>query len=63
MNQILIIADDLTGAADTGVQFCPFFDDTVLISYLQLSKAVVAASGVCRGAIHQQSRFGNDGRT
>ena len=37
MNQILIIADDLTGAADTGVQFCPFFDDTVLISYLQLS--------------------------
>ena len=37
MNQIVIIADDLTGAADTGVQFCPFFDHTVLISYLQLS--------------------------
>ena len=37
MNQIVIIADDLTGAADTGVQFCPFFDNTVLISYLQLS--------------------------
>ena len=37
MNQIVIIADDLTGAADTGVQFCPFYDKTVLISYLQLS--------------------------
>lgn len=36
MNQIIIIADDLTGAADTGVQFCPFYDDTVLTSYLQL---------------------------
>ena len=35
MNPIVIIADDLTGAADTGVQFCPFFDHTVLISYLQ----------------------------
>ena len=37
MNPIVIIADDLTGAADTGVQFCPFCDDTVLISYRQLS--------------------------
>ena len=44
MNQIVIIADDLTGAADTGVQFCPFFDDTVLISYLQLSNAVAPTS-------------------
>ena len=39
MNQIVIIADDLTGAADTGVQFCPLFDDTILISYLQVSRA------------------------
>ena len=45
MNQILIIADDLTGAADTGVQFCPFYDDTILISYLHLSNALVPASG------------------
>ena len=45
MNQIVIIADDLTGAADTGVQFCPFYENTVLVSYLHLSKTVVAASG------------------
>jgi uncharacterized protein YgbK (DUF1537 family) len=44
MNQIVIIADDLTGAADTGVQFCPFYEDTVLISYLHLSNAVASAS-------------------
>ena len=45
MDNILIVADDLTGAADTGVQFCPFYDNTVLISYLQLSDAVAPASG------------------
>jgi uncharacterized protein YgbK (DUF1537 family) len=45
MDNIVIIADDLTGAADTGVQFCPFYDNTVLISYLQLSDAVAPASG------------------
>ena len=44
MNQIVIIADDLTGAADTGVQFCHFYDDTFLISYLHLSNAVLPAS-------------------
>ncbi len=33
---IVIIADDLTGGADTGVQFCPFFDETVLVPYRQL---------------------------
>ena len=33
MNNIVIIADDLTGAADTGVQFCPFFKNTTLVSY------------------------------
>lgn len=36
MDKIVIIADDLTGAADTGVQFCPFFDETVLVPYHQL---------------------------
>ncbi len=45
MNQIFIIADDLTGAADTGVQFCPFYDNTVLVSYLQLSRALTPTSG------------------
>ncbi len=44
MDHIVIIADDLTGAADTGVQFCPFYDDTFLISYLQLSKVVAQTS-------------------
>lgn len=39
MDQIIIIADDLTGAADTGVQFCSFYDLTVLLSYRQLSSA------------------------
>ena len=33
MNNIVVIADDLTGAADTGVQFSPFFEETILISY------------------------------
>ena len=45
MNQIVIIADDLTGAADTGVQFCPFNDSTVLMSYLQLPRAEALTSG------------------
>ncbi len=45
MNQIVIIADDLTGAADTGVQFCPFYDDTILLSYLQLADAVAPTPG------------------
>ena len=33
MEYIVIIADDLTGAADSAVQFCPYFDDTMLVSY------------------------------
>jgi D-threonate/D-erythronate kinase len=37
MTTIAVIADDLTGAADTGVQFCPYFGMTILISYLRLS--------------------------
>jgi uncharacterized protein YgbK (DUF1537 family) len=36
VEKIVIIADDLTGGADTGVQFCPFFDETVLVPYHQL---------------------------
>ncbi len=35
MDNIVIIADDLTGAADTAVQFLPYFDDTTLVSYQQ----------------------------
>lgn len=45
MDKIIIIADDLTGAADTGVQFCPFYDDTILLSYLQLADAVAPTPG------------------
>ena len=45
MNQIIIIADDLTGAADTGVQFYPFYDDTILLSYLQLADATAPTPG------------------
>jgi uncharacterized protein YgbK (DUF1537 family) len=37
VEKIAIIADDLTGAADTGVQFHPFFEETVLLPYQQLS--------------------------
>ena len=44
MQSIAVIADDLTGAADTGVQFYPYFDRTVLISYLQLSRKMEASS-------------------
>ena len=39
MEKIFIIADDLTGAADTGVQFCPFFDHTILVSYRHLLRS------------------------
>jgi uncharacterized protein YgbK (DUF1537 family) len=44
MDKIVIIADDLTGAADTGVQFCPFFDETVLSSYDRLSNVLDGAA-------------------
>ena len=36
VEKIVIIADDLTGGADTGVQFCPFFDETILVPYHQM---------------------------
>jgi len=52
MEQIVIIADDLTGAADTGVQFCPFFDETVLISYHRLPDMLdTAADAVSRAML------------
>jgi uncharacterized protein YgbK (DUF1537 family) len=37
MAEIVVIADDLTGAADTSVQFCPYFLHPILISYRHLS--------------------------
>lgn len=36
MVEIAVIADDLTGAADTGVQCSPHFADTTLLSYRNL---------------------------
>ena len=51
MEQIVVIADDLTGAADTGVQFCPFFDETVLIPYHRLSKMLDTAAGTVSRAM------------
>lgn len=35
--EVAVIADDLTGASDTGIQFCPYFTETVLVSYGDLS--------------------------
>ncbi len=37
MLEIAVIADDLTGAADTGVQCCPHYADTTLVSYRNLA--------------------------
>lgn len=49
MHKILIIADDLTGGADTGVQFCAFFDETILVPYHRLPCALgQAGETVCR---------------
>jgi uncharacterized protein YgbK (DUF1537 family) len=45
MLDIAIIADDLTGAADTGVQFCPYFTGTILLSYANFSPESVEALG------------------
>ena len=55
MKPIVIIADDLTGAADSGVQFSPFCDDTVLISYLQLSHTETLEPGSAT-ALYTNSR-------
>ncbi|CAB1056859.1 hypothetical protein D1BOALGB6SA_1598 [Olavius sp. associated proteobacterium Delta 1] len=49
MDNIVIIADDLTGAADTAVQFCPFFDDTRLVSYQLMDR-------ILEPALHSSSR-------
>ncbi|MGD9287623.1 MAG: four-carbon acid sugar kinase family protein [Desulfobacterales bacterium] len=55
MNQIVIIADDLTGAADTGVQFCRFYDDVVLRSFLHLPESRSLDAGPAT-AIYTNSR-------
>ena len=37
MVKLAVIADDLTGAADTAVQFCPYFMNPILVSYKNFS--------------------------
>jgi uncharacterized protein YgbK (DUF1537 family) len=58
MDNIVIIADDLTGAADSAVQFCPYFDDTMLVSYQQWDRTLLPAlpSSTRATAIYTNSR-------
>jgi uncharacterized protein YgbK (DUF1537 family) len=58
MRRIAIIADDLTGAADTGVQFCPYFEDTLLVAFDQITPeyAGTFASSSQALAIYTNSR-------
>jgi uncharacterized protein YgbK (DUF1537 family) len=58
MVRIAVIADDLTGAADTGVQFCPYFADTILLSYGNLLHNAVETLDLAPQAlaIHTDSR-------
>jgi uncharacterized protein YgbK (DUF1537 family) len=58
MNNIVIIADDLTGAADSAVQFCPYFEDTTLVSYQQLDRVLnpTLPSATRATAIYTNSR-------
>jgi len=58
MEQIVIIADDLTGAADTGVQFCPYFEKTILLPFHQLAQGfeAVKPSGSQALTIYTSSR-------
>ncbi|MGA6925832.1 MAG: four-carbon acid sugar kinase family protein, partial [Desulfosarcina sp.] len=47
--QILVIADDLTGAADTGVQFCPAVGPVLLTDSVEpgLTESAIRATGIC----------------
>lgn len=58
MLDIAIVADDLTGAADTGVQFCPCFKGTVLLSHANFLPGSVEALGfpVQALAVHSNTR-------
>jgi uncharacterized protein YgbK (DUF1537 family) len=58
MDNIVIIADDLTGAADTGVQFCRCFDDAVLLPYNRLWSEfkAIATSSSWATAVYTNSR-------
>jgi len=49
--KIAIIADDLTGAADTGVQFCPYFDDVLLVAHDRISQEIIEPLSVSSHAL------------
>jgi len=49
--KIVIVADDLTGGADTAVQFCPFFDETVLVPYHRLPDVFSEKNGAVSRAV------------
>ena len=51
MDKIVIIADDITGGADTAVQFCALFDETVLVPYHQLPSALSQSDQMVSRAI------------
>ncbi len=57
-NIIIIIADDLTGAADTAVQFSPFFEETTLNSHRFAGRVLEAArlSSSRAAALYTNSR-------
>lgn len=65
MVEVAIIADDLTGAADTGVQFCPYFRDTVLMPYSNISSDPdgVLSSPLQALAVYTNSRSLNAGQS
>jgi len=56
MPEVVVIADDLTGAADTGVQFCPYFTNTMMTSYDNLSpdSPILTSQAL---AVYTNSRF------
>jgi len=56
--KISIAADDLTGAADTGVQICPHFDDVLLVVHNRISYEVIEpVSASCHAlAVYTNSR-------
>ena len=58
MDKIVIIADDLTGAADSAVQFCPYFVDTTLVSYQQWGRILepILSASTRATAIYTNSR-------
>ncbi len=45
MIALAVVADDLTGAADTGVQFCANFSEVVLVPFRHMEKVIARMKG------------------